>query len=463
MALEAYFSHSGREKDVPLNVFVWQTVAQDCVLYVDRDGAEKGAYYINRLEELIRKSDVFISVLAHRANPTPNAEARPDYRLECSHWALFEIRLAERARKPRWIVFDDRTGFVPPDTGSDIVVYTPIATLEELARGGKTIRNAGSGWLQRVRETLSDSARGRARRAALLIDESAADAREIRIILERALRQAGHGHVVSIDPLHTDAEAIAILQSSGLLVAEMGASVSDIYGMAHAMFIPTIRFIRVRPEGPDIPRLLNGHPGGYQHDLIFVEDKQILERELTARANAMRDERRPIEGMSAGCAYLRRPLYRPHRVLFSHNVGTADADLLSNVFKNLESLGIRAWEYRHNNHAGVVWRDELKTALADATDLVFVLGKDFELSEVCTQELKTLMTRRAEFRSVTPFLWGGRDRPNPELAAFHHEHLPSDKVAAAEIIVERLRAQLSNRADPDTESSVIAFAPRSPQ
>ena len=126
MALEAYFSHSGREKDVPLNVFVWQTVAQDCVLYVDRDGAEKGAYYINRLEELIRKSDVFISVLAHRTKPTPNTEARPDYRLNCSHWALFEIRLAERARKPRWIVFDDRTGFIPPDTGSGIVVYTPI-------------------------------------------------------------------------------------------------------------------------------------------------------------------------------------------------------------------------------------------------------------------------------------------------------------------------------------------------
>jgi hypothetical protein len=463
VALEAYFSHSGREKDVPLNVFVWQTVAQDCVLYVDRDGAEKGAYYINRLEELIRKSDVFISVLAHRANPAASAEARPDYRLECSHWALFEIRLAERARKPRWIVFDDRTFFVPPDTGSDIVVYTPIATLEELARGGRTIRKAGNGWLQRVRDTLSDSARGRARRAALLIDESAADAREIRTILERALRQAGHGHVVAIDPLHTDAEAIAILQSSGLLVAEMGASVSDVYGMAHAMFIPTIRFIRARPEGPDIPRLLNGHPGGYQHDLIFVEDKEVLERELTARANAMRDERRPIEGLNAGCAYLRRPLYRPHRVFFSHNVGTSDADLLSNVFKNLESLGIRAWEYRQNNQAGVVWRDELKTALMDATDVVFVLGNDFELSEVCAQEMKTLMARRAEFRSVTPFLWGGRDRHSPELTGLYHEPLPSDKVAAAEIIVERLRTNLSIKAEPDTEGAGTGFAPHGPR
>jgi hypothetical protein len=31
--------------------------------------------------------------------------------------------------------------------------------------------------------------------------------------------------------------------------------------------------------------------GGYQDDLIFVEDQKTLERELTARANAMRDER----------------------------------------------------------------------------------------------------------------------------------------------------------------------------
>ena len=98
--------------------------------------------------------------------------------------------------------------------------------------------------------------------------------------------------------------------------------------------------------------MLNGHPGGYQHDFIFVEDKETLERELTARANATRDEREPIVGLSAGCAYFRRPLYRVHRVLFSHNVGTADADLLSNVFKNLESLGIRAWEYHTTTRPG---------------------------------------------------------------------------------------------------------------
>jgi hypothetical protein len=236
---------------------------------------------------------------------------------------------------------------------------------------------------------------------------------------------------------------MAILQSSGLLVAEIGApSVGELYGMAHALFIPTIRFIRSAWREKDVPRLLDGHPGGYQHDLILVENAAVLAGEVRKRAEAMRDSRTPINGLGAGSAYFRRKLYRPHRVFISHNIGAPEAAVINALFGNLQDLGVRAWEYRHNNQAGIVWKDELQAALSEATDFVFIFAKDYELSEACVGELRTFVERRAALQSVTPFLWGDRVRPNPELSSLHHESLPSDPVAAAAIVVERLVPKL---------------------
>lgn len=444
MALETYFSHSWAAKDVDLNVLVWATMADECVVYVDREGAAGGAYYINRIEERIRKSDVFVSALAYRENDNATRlDLRPDYGLSCSAGTLFEIRLAERARKPRWIVYDDRTGFCPVEGGNELVSYTPITTDEELHRGGVTIREEGRRWLQRVRGAFSGSPTRRPRRAALLIDDTATDAAEVRSKVEVALRRAGYNQVVAIEQIHTDAEVIASLQSCGLLVAEITErSVGDVYAMAHGMFVPTIRFIRASQQLTDVPRLLDGHPGGYQHDLILVESTSVLATEVAKRAEAMRDDRGPISGLASGCAYLRRYLHRPHRVFFSHNLDTIEAEVLRLVFERLESLGIRAWEYRHRNQAGVVWRTELDLALADATDVVFIFSKDYELSPACSDELRYTLQRGDTIKGIIPFLWGSRDRPNPQLSTRHHEKLPTDPTAAAEVIVDRVAKML---------------------
>lgn len=442
MQLECYFSHSWSPEDVNLNVFVWETIADACLLYVDREGARGAAYYINRLEELIRKSGVFVSVLAYR-NSNSATDPRPDYNLSCSPASLFEIRLAERARKPRWVVYDDRTGFLPHDSHSDQVIYTPISTEEELARGGATIRADGARWLKAVQEALSNDRKStRSRRAALLLDDDEADVDAVAGTVTRALKRAGYPETSRIRPEHTDAEAIAILQASSLLVAEIGAPSSrEMYGMAHAMFIPTIRFMRQQPA--NMPRLLEGHPGGYQHDLIFVSGSADLGEQVQERAAAMRDPRAALTGIEDGCAYLRSCLYRKHQVFFSHNLGAADAALLANVFHKLHGLGVRAWEYRHNNKAGVDWKQELKSALDQATDVVFILDDDFELSEACTQEIDTIMTRRADIKTITPFLWGSRVRPNPKLSGVHHETLPADKDEAAAVIVDALVQRLA--------------------
>jgi hypothetical protein len=445
MPLECYFSHSWAPEDVPLNVFVWEAVAGACTLYVDREGAKTGDYFINRLEELIRKSDVFVSVLAYRNVERQNG-TWPDYGLSCSPGSLFEIRLAERARKPRWIIYDDRTGFIPPVGSSDKVVYTAVSADEELLRHGETIRAAGEHWLRSVNEGLNHPVTTRSRRATLLVDDQAPDAADVQKAVEQGLRKAGYMEIDRIEPVHTDAEVVSILQSGSLLVAEVDApSTRDLYAMAHALFIPSIRFQRDEQKNVEMPRLLDGHPGGYQHDLVLAASRSTLADEVARRATAMRDARAPIVTKEAGCAYLRRSLYRPHRLLFSHNLAVADADLLQLVFARLDELGVRAWEYRHNNQAGVVWKDELQVALQDATDVAFIFGNEYELSAVCADELRTILDRRGrdEIKSITPFLWGGRSRPNPDIADVHHEPLPADKQRAAEVIVDRVVQALS--------------------
>ena len=444
MPIETYFSHSWHPEDVKLNLFVWEVIAGDCDLYVDRDGADTGIYYINRLEELIRKSDVFVSVLSYRKKGADDTHLRRDYQLQCAPAALFELRLAERARKPRWIVYDDRTGFTPMQSTSDLVVYTPIDAVEELKRGGRNVHTSGKSWLDNVKKKLKFTDESRSRQAALLIDESQPDAKQTKDELTRALHDTGYAHITVIEPGHTDAEVIIILQAVGLLVAEIGTtSLGDIYAMAHAMFIPTIRFMRNGQSGSALPRLLDGHPGGYQHDLLICQDVCVLAEEVGKRAQAMRDQRSPIENYEAGCAYLRRHLYRDHNVFFSHNLPDEDADLLNTVFELLQEKGIRAWEYRHNNRAGVVWKDEMETALTDATDVVFIMADGFELSESCTRELDALLSRKGDIRSMLPFFWGNRSLPNPKLSDRHFESLPSDKSHASRIVVERLITELT--------------------
>ncbi len=441
MSVDVYFSHSWAPEHVRLNTLVWEMIGENCVLSVDREGASEGTYYVNRLEELIRKSDVFVAVLPYREGTAQSETASPEYRLSCSPWALFELRLAERARKPRWVVFDDRTLLSSMASANDRVLYTPIDVGEELRREGRNIRRDGARWLAAIQE-LARSDGTRSRNAAVLTD-GVGEQRAVEQAIERALKRAGYQRVTKIDPSHTDSEVVDILQSCGLLVAEIGAtSLREIYGMAHAMFIPSIRFVMADDIGNSLPRLLDGHPGGYHHDVITTTDAAALGSEIEKRANAMRDSRDPIKGIEAGGAYFRHKLYRKHQVFISHNLPAGDADFLQAVFGKLRSYGIAAWEYRNANLAGVDWRVEMQAALNSATDLVLVMAEGFETSQACTQELLSFAADPGKCEKVVPYLWGDRVKPTPLFSRFHHQTLPQDKAAAVNVLVARLADHL---------------------
>jgi hypothetical protein len=82
--LAAYCSHSWRPRDVNLNLHVWEELASDCELLVgvpDEPGANP-PYYINRIEELLRRWDLFLGQLVERE---PRCGAHP---MRCSRFVL---------------------------------------------------------------------------------------------------------------------------------------------------------------------------------------------------------------------------------------------------------------------------------------------------------------------------------------------------------------------------------------
>ncbi len=66
--LAVYFSQSWRPRDVDLNVRVWNKISPACKLQVDEpeDSSADPPYHINRIEELLRRSDLFLASAEQR-------------------------------------------------------------------------------------------------------------------------------------------------------------------------------------------------------------------------------------------------------------------------------------------------------------------------------------------------------------------------------------------------------------
>src|SRR5271163_2095627 len=121
--LAVYFSQSWHPRDVDLNVHVWNELSPMCELLVDEpeELALEPPYYINRIEELLRKADLFLAVLTYRPRDTGP---------RCSPYMLFEIRLAERADLPRLVLYERKTGFRPPQHPRLWECYMPFERAE---------------------------------------------------------------------------------------------------------------------------------------------------------------------------------------------------------------------------------------------------------------------------------------------------------------------------------------------
>jgi hypothetical protein len=462
----AYFSHSWKSRDVNLNVEIWTQISDACELVVDLPATltKDPPYYINRIEELLRGSDVFVSVLAARgAAPDPAAAPGTDATLRCSSFALFEVRLAERFSLPRLVIYERSTGFRPPAQIKDNEMYLAFdraekVDLPERRQLQQVMRPKIRAWLDWVIGHHRPKAYQPETSALIVLPEDSGDAAEAKAVLAHTLRQVGYDPIVLEASATGNADAFRLLERAGLVVMDVGPT-SDwaalqVAAGAHARGIPAIRVLRRTTTGPlsntDLPWMLRDHPGGYQKDIVMWNTPEQLASQLVPRASAMFNVVRALNAEAAS-RHFQSKRYEAYSVFVSHNLKAPHRDLVEEIFGQLEQRQVKCFEYQEVNRPGIDWNKELKTQLAATTHFVALFGDGYETSEACTSELETVLARGDAVR-ILPYLLEGRTVPHVKLRGRHHPLLHDpDPRANARVVVEHVMELLvKSLAEQDT-------------
>lgn len=452
-----YFSHSWHPQDVDLNLKVWGHVEPRCNLLIDvptpPKPGEDPPLYINRMEELLRRSDLFLAVLSYRP-PQPGGEeaARRAGKLNCSPWVLFEIRLAERANRPRLVIYDVRTGFKPPRQPPP---RAPRATYVQLnfdeiygllrsRQEPTSLTDKLKGWLDWVGETMVPRRYDFCDVSLLYLPQGIPDRDQAVEQIEAALTEANYDRPLELgESFRCDAELFHKLTCGGLLVAEVSDAQSlGVYSVAHALFVPSVRlFHRFDNDPGRLPWLLRGHPGGYQDDIVGWTSPAELGQAVAEHALAMLAATRTISEFDEGKRHLEERLYAKKKLFISHDYPLDRRDFIDLVVRKLKESSIDCWEYAIENRAGEKWRERLDAELAAATDFVVFFSTSYELSEACDWEFEWALEKRPN--NIIPFLVGGRTKHNFRLKDHHQQMLRGgDDETNASAVVERVKEVL---------------------
>jgi hypothetical protein len=448
----AYFSHSWRARDVDLNVEVWNQISSGCRLLVDLPAVSESdpPYYVNRIEELLRRSDVFVGVLAARDVGPELAAPDSDAALRCSPYALFEIRLAERFALPRLVLYERSTRFRPPGQTRDDEIYlafdrAPDAPLPEHGQLEQVIRPKVQGWLHWVTDHHRPQSYQPQTSALIVLPADLAGAGEAKPVLEQILSGAGYDPIVLDASRTNNARAFRLLGAAGLVVVDIGPS-SDLVALqvvagAHACGIPAIRTLHrtgAEPLSPaDLPWMLRDHPGGYQHDVVLWSSPDQLPALVEPRASAMFNVVRALDAEAAS-RHFQSKRYADYSVFVSHGLKVPYRQLVEELFAQLDQRQVKCFEYQAVNRAGIDWRKELQKQLAATTHFVALLGNGYETSEACTYELETVLAR-ADAVTILPYLLEGRQTPHVKLSGRHHPLLhDADPRKNAAVVVDEV-------------------------
>lgn len=448
-----YFSHSWAPEDAELNSYVWKQVGGECNLLVDEPGSTAVAppYYINRIEELIRRSDLFVAVLPYRAPKGDGPRGRGDDALRCSAAILFEIRLAERADRPRLILYDPATGFAPPKSYRRAERYLPYNFQEIkafLPEGESKLSHEISSWVEWAVATLPARGHQSLTDAAILLSADLPDRDAAIGRIVDALETAGYPNPVDLRSGYAcDAELIQLLSRAGLLVADIG-SLEELsrYCIAHALFVPAIRLLHVpAPAGgaETLPWVLRGHPGGYQHDIICWSHPHELHGPVRDRATAMYAAAKIITSVAEGERLLMSRRHGTDRVFLSHHLPQANRALVDGIVHRLRERHVPTWEYLDHNKAGEDWGDRLQEAMESSTLFVVLLTSDYEHSRHCQSEIEWAVQHGV---MILAFLVDDRTAPHVRLPPSIHQQPLRDSVEAnADAVASRIIEFIESR------------------
>jgi hypothetical protein len=445
-----YFSHSWRPRDVELNLQVWRELASDCTLLVDvpEELSADPPYYIKRIEELLRRTDLFVSILTYR-EPHPGEFMPAGGLLRCSPYSLFEIRLAERNDIPRLVLYERRTGFSPPKTLRPWEEYVEFVcgTKErriELQRWTTVIQRKIQLWKAWAADHRRPVSYERSRSATILA--TAAVYSGISEVLERALRASGYEPVRWDPERQNSLDVFRVLREAGLVVAEFGtpdSRIEQVYAAAHGLGLPSIRTFFAPGSSGGLPWILKGEPGGFEEDIVVWNQPEELSALVQPRISAMD---RVSEALRDGASfdYLQSKRYSRFFVFISHTLKGSDRPLVEQVYSLLKDRYVTPFEYHLVNTAGIDWRETLKISLNKTTHFVALLDPTYEQSPTCEYELREILKRKGEV-AILPFMIAGRDRPNPDLTDMHNDLLThKDPRANAEIVVHQIIATLDD-------------------
>jgi TIR domain len=443
-----YLSHSWRPRDVELNLQVWEELASDCDLLVDVP-EEPGAdppYYINRIEELLRRTDLFVSVLTYR-EPHPGEPMSPGA-LHCSPYSLFEIRLAERNDIPRLVLYERRSGLWPPRDIRPWEEYVEFVcgTKErriELQRWTTVVQPKIQKWKTWVANHRRPASYVRPRIAAILA--TAPVYSQISDILDGALHSSSY-EMARFDPERQKcSEVFRTLREAGLVIAEFGtrdSGVQQVYSAAHGLGVPAIRMFFAPSPSVSLPWILIGDPGGFENDIVIwnkPEDLSLLVQPRIAAMDRLSEALRDGDSFE----YLQSKRYSKFFVFISHTLKGPGRALVEQLYALLKSNYVTPFEYHEVNTAGIDWRKALQDSLNKTTHFVALLDPTYEQSPTCDYELREILERKEQV-TILPFMISGRDKPNPALSDMHNELLSStDPRADAEIIVRKIMATLN--------------------
>lgn len=446
-----YFSHSWNPENVDLNLAVWRLVWQQlrdrCILLVDlpEGSQENPPYYINRIEELLRRSDVFLAVLPYRAEPPAATPAVEDSSLACSKAILFEIRLAERANRPRLILYDIRTRFKPPKNPPPHAKYVArnFAELQQhLPRLEPQLEETVSSWLVWVCRSYSPRFYEPSDVSLLLVPDGLPARGEVIEQIRLALMLANYQEPEILQSsFSSDAGLFRLLGNGGLLVAEISDLTHlSIYCIAHALFIPSVRLLRSAAAGSGsiildrLPWILRGHPGGYQHDIVTWAEPQQLRDEVWKHAAAMFLGTHSIISYEGGHSFFASHRYGKHSVFISHNLKGTERVLVDAILTGLTGAAIKSWEYAEENRAGEEWKAKMLEALGKATHFVILLTGDYEQSPACVEEVEWALEHLSK-ENILVFFVGDRRAPHVKLRPYTHQSLsPAAQDGAAEVL-----------------------------
>jgi hypothetical protein len=420
---------------------MWEMLSRDCHLLIDRPEEASGGkppYFISRIETLLRRSDVYVAclpALPSDRHETRRRGAQGDWRYtRCSPYILFELRLAERADLPRFVLYDLASRFRPPDYQPPYVRYVgrQFGELREVISGGgedAALAEDLTQWLSWVQRNHRPRRTLESRRTALLLSDAAESAAFREVIVE-AVDESGFDRPQPLLELfQTDAEFYQSLRSLGLLVVDVSVpQLLPLYHAAHALLVPTIRLHTATVAGGAsadefLPALLRGHPAGYQCDLVMGTADDQTFNAVQERSLAITRCAQPVFGFESGRSMLFERTYPKHSVFISHDEKLNDRALVDEIVRECGLQGITCWEYAVENRSGDAWRENMNAALARATHMVSLMSNGYEQSPGCVEEWTHALDNRDRI-ALRPFLTHGRTRPAVGLRGQEITHEP---------------------------------------